>query len=542
MSEHQFTRRTLLAGAGRGAAGLTAAGLVAACGSTSSSHSGSATSSSEPVGGPTPRTPHRGGTLRIGYPGNGTSETYNPAVANTPIDSLHGFLVYDPLLRAGPYHTYTPGLAVGWDSSKDATVWEIRLRSGVTWQDGKPFTADDVIYNLHLMGSPAHLGHFAVTQVRLNEVKKLSDTLVRVPLNLPISDLTQYFGYFNASCMVQNGAKDFSKPIGTGAYKLESFTPGQQSILTANRDYWDSPRPYPDAFHLVSIDDDNARLNALESGQIDVCGSMDFTQARAAQASPSGQFTVLVGYAGPAACFNMRVDQAPFNDVRIRQAMKLLANRPGLINAALSGFGEILNDIPGKGFPHYNSSLAQRVQDVEQAKSLLKSAGQSDIRFTLQTTDAGLGQLQAAEAYVQQLHAAGISGAQLKVEPLASYYNPALLFTKMTFAQNIWAIGSLNAFYSQALVTGAPLGETHWATPSFDKLFYDAQGATDPAKAQQLWNQLQAIQYNEGGYIFWAEEHNVDALSPKVAGMGGPGVGWAYPTADQRVWDWGLVA
>jgi peptide/nickel transport system substrate-binding protein len=355
---------------------------------------------------------------------------------------------------------------------------------------------------------------------------------------VPIADLRAYFGYVNASCMVQDGAKDFRKPIGTGAYKLVSFTPGQQSILAPNRDYWDSPRPYPDSLHLLSIDDDNARLTGLQSGQLDICGLMNFTQARA---GGGNQYKVLVGYGGPSANFNMRVDQAPFNDVRVRQAMKLLMNRPAMIDAVLSGFGELLNDLPGKGFPHYDSSLPQRTQDIAKAKSLLKAAGQSDIRFTLQTADAGLGQLQAAEAYIQQLHAAGISGAQLKVQPVGSYYNPALLFTKMTFAQNIWAIGSLNSFYSQALVKGGPLDETHWSSPAFDKLFFRAQAATDPAKAQQLWNQLQSIQWNQGGYIFWAEAHNVDGVTPKVAGLGGPGVGWAYPTGDQRVWDWGLT-
>ena len=201
-----------------------------------------------------------------------------------------------------------------------------------------------------------------------------------------------------------------------------------------------------------------------------------------------------------------------------------------------------MNDLAGKGFPHYNASLPQRQHDVEQAKSLLKSAGQSDLRFTLTSTDAGLGQLQAAQAYIQQVKSAGISGAQLKVVPPASYYNPNLLFTKMAFAQNIWAIGSLQAFYAQSLVTGAPLHETHWNSPSFDALYYKAIGETDATKAQQYWNELQKVQWDQGGYIFWGQIHNLDGLSKKVAGVGGPGVGWAYPTADQRVWDWGLIS
>lgn len=508
---------------------LSAAGLgVAAAGSLGPLESAFAA--------PRLATPARGGNLRIGYLGNGTSETYNPALANTPIDSLHGFAVFDPLVRSGPYHGYEPGLAVGWQHNKNATVWEIRLRDGVTWHDGKPFTADDVIYTFRTLGKPSHLGHYAGVQLRLRDLKKLSNTLVHVPVVRPIADLRAYFNYFNAAIVVQNGAKDFSKPIGTGPYKLTSFTPGQRSVLAANRDYWDHPRPYPDQVDLISIDDDTARLNSLLSGQTDICGLLNFAQGRAGLKDK--RYRTNVGYGGFGACFNMRVDKAPFTDVRVRQAMKYLANRPALIQTALSGFGDVLNDIPGKGYPHYNSSLPQRHQDIAKAKSLLKAAGQSDIQFTLQTTDAGLGQLQAAEAFIQQCKSAGISGAQLKVEPVSSYYNPAILFTKMTFAQNIWAISSLNAFYSQALTRGAPLGETHWHSASFDRLYYAAQGETNPAKAQRLWNQVQKIQHDQGGYIFWAEVHGVDAVSHKVVGLGGPGVGWAYPTGDQRIWDW----
>jgi peptide/nickel transport system substrate-binding protein len=540
LSQDPLTRRRFMLATGSAGLGLAASGLLAACGGGGKSSTAAGTSSGPALGGPPPRVPGNGGTLRVGYIGNGTSETFDPALGNTPIDSFRGYCVFDPLMRVGADHKLEPGLATGWDHNADATVWEIRLRDGVTWHDGKPFTADDVIYTLRTLGRPDHLGNYAGQNIRLNELKKLSDTLVRVPLKIPIGELQQYFGYFNAAIVVQDGTKNFNKPVGTGPYKLDTFTPGTRTTFSANRDYWDSPKPYPDKLELVDIDDDTARVNALLSGQIDICGLLNSTQARAGL--HGSQYQVLVGAYGLSACFNMRVDQAPFNDVKVRQAMKLLADRQGLINAALNGFGDVGNDLAGKGFPHYNNSLPQRQHDVEQAKSLLKSAGQSDLRFTLTSTDAGLGQLQAAQAYIQQVKSAGISGAQLKVVPPSNYYNPNLLFTKMTFAQNIWAIGSLQAFYAQSLVKGAPLHETHWSSPSFDALYYKTIGETDPTKAQQYWDQLQKIQWDQGGYIFWALVHNLDGLSNRVAGVGGPGVGWAYPTGDQRVWDWGLIS
>jgi peptide/nickel transport system substrate-binding protein len=534
-------RRRFLKGAA--AIGLSASGLARASDALAATASGMVHSAVQ-LGGPPPKTPARGGTLRIGYAGNGTNETYSPALADSAIDSLHVLSVFDGLTRGAPFHKTEPGLAVGWESNKDSTLWEIRLRHGVKWHDGKPFTADDVIYNLKLMGSPAHLGHPAVVNVKLRDVKKLSDTLVQVPLNMPVAQFPELFIFCNEGCMIQNGEKNPStKPVGTGPFKLKSFTPGQRSVLVRNDDYWDSPRPYPDQLEIISIDDDTARLNALEAGEIDICSPLTPTQA--AQGS-TGSFDVLVGYAGVDAGFVMRVDAAPFNDARVRLAMKLLIDRPAMIESVWDGFAGVLNDIPGgSGLPFYDNSLPQHKQDIEQAKSLLKQAGKKDLRIVLQTT-AGSGQqfTQAAAVFAQQASAAGVS-VQIKVQPISNYFNPTVLFGKMPFAQTYWATPTLGFWFSQGLITGATVNETHWSTSpgakQTNQLYNKAMGTSDKAEAQGYWNQMQKIQWSEGGYIFWAQNHNVDAISKKVAGVGGPGVGWLYPLADQAVWNWGLV-
>ena len=83
----------------------------------------------------------------------------------------------------------------------------------------------------------------------------------------------------------------------------------------------------------------------------------------------------------------MRVDRPPFNDVHVRQAFRLIVDRQALINGALGGFGTVGNDLFGKGLPYYAKSLPVREQDLEQAKSLLKKAGKSNLTVTLQTSD-----------------------------------------------------------------------------------------------------------------------------------------------------------
>jgi peptide/nickel transport system substrate-binding protein len=518
-------------------------GVLAACGSGSSGSSSAKIGAVTTKGhGAASRAPSKGGVLRIAMIGNGNGETYNPAVVNVPVDFLHAYSVFDPMVRVAPGYKTSPGLVLEWNHNADNTVWELKLRPGVTWHDGKPFTADDIIYTLRGMGSPAHFGYPASLNIRLNDLKKLNDHLVRVPLKTANNRLFDQFIYANMSMVVQDGAKDFSRPVGTGPYKLQSFQPGHQSVLTANRNYWDSPFPYPDELHILSIDDDTARVNALAAGQVDVVNPMPYAQAKAALANTSGAYQILLGAPGRPMTFYMRVDQAPFDDNRVRTAMKLSLDRPALIEAAFSGIGTVANDILGHGLPLYDNSLPQRVQDSEQAKSLLKAAGKSDLRVTLNTAAAFAGQVEAATAFAQQAAKAGIT-VQLKTQQPANYFNPSLLYLKMGFAQSVWPIASLQSYYSQALLSTGGLNETHFASSAFDKLFGRALAAKSGDEQQARWNHLQKIQYDQGGNIAWINQQSATGYRPNVRGLylTGSGSGWMYELNDFNVWRWGLA-
>jgi peptide/nickel transport system substrate-binding protein len=531
------TRRRFLKGVGAVTAGTLVPGLLAACGGGGSSTHGAITQSGHASVG---LTPGRGGNLRLATIGNGSSETFNPAIINTPIDFLHAYSVFDPLVRPAPNYQTAPGLAVAWQPNRDNSVWEIKLRQGVTWHDGKPFGADDVIYTLRGMGSPAHYGHSAVVNIRLGELKKIDAHTVRVPLKAPDNRLSDRFVYGNMALVVQDGAKDFAKPIGTGPYKLVSFSPGHQAVLTANRDYWDHPYPYPDQFEIIAIDDDTARLNALASGAVDMICPVPYAIAKQAlRSSPSG-YDVLVSEPGQPMTFYMRVDQAPFSDNRVREAIKLAIDRPALIDATFSGIGTIGNDILGKGLPLYDTSLPQRVQDIEKAKSLLKSAGQSDLRLTLNTSESFGGQIQAATAVAQQLGQAGMT-VNLKTQQAASYFNPTLLYLKMAFAQSVWPVASLQSYYGQALLSSSSQNETHFTEPAFDQLYNQALAARSDSEEQELWNRLQAIQYQRGGNIAWVYQQPVLGYRSNVRGLYPTGAGWLYLPQDCSIWRWGLA-
>jgi peptide/nickel transport system substrate-binding protein len=460
-------------------------------------------------------TPRRGGRLRVGHVGGGKGESFNPGRGSSFIDASRCYNLYDPLVRVNPDFSQSPGLALSWTPNKTATTWEVKLRPGVKWHDGSAFTADDVIWSLRAMGDPKHVGSAAVGNVKLAGLKKTGPLVVQIPLKGPDARLSDSFVQ-QGNVIVKNGTKSFAKPIGTGAFMFKSFEVGVRSLCVRNPDYWDNGKPYVDEWEDISIDDNAARLNALLGGQIDMMSQLDFAQAKAQKGK--GKIRVIDAPSPAYQVFIMRVDRPPFNDVKVRQAMRLIVDRQALINVALGGFGTLGNDLFGKGLPYYADSLAVRKQDIEQAKSLLKQAGKSDLSVTLQTSDIVPGFTQAATLLAQQAQKAGVKIA-IKKEPANSYFDTSLLYTKMAFAQSYWTTGSLAAFYSQSLASGATWNETHFKDKAFDALVLKAGGARTVDEATSLWLKAQKVQYERGGYIGWANQNIVDAASTKVQGI-----------------------
>jgi peptide/nickel transport system substrate-binding protein len=460
-------------------------------------------------------TPRKGGTLRAGFVGGGTAETLNPYLAVTPIDECRAQNLYDPLVLVNADLSRSPGLALEWNANRDATVYEVKLRPHVTFHNGKTFGADDVIYSIQQMAKPTSAGLPFVSGINLRDLKAINKTTVRIPLKFPDADLAANFTYYN-NWIVPAGQKDYKHPVGSGPFEFESFTPGQQSVFKRNPNYWVTGKPYIDALKIVSISDPTARLNALLSGQIDAMAQLPTQEAKAHAAA--GDMHVLVAPSPQAMMFYMDTTKPPFNDNRVRQAIRLIADRQALVNGAISGYGTVGNDIVGKGLPFYDNALPQRQQDIGKAKSLLKAAGQEHLTVELQTSNIFPGFVESATLLAQQAKAAGVT-INLKQVPPNSYYNPSLLYLKMRFAETQWPVSALKFFYLQALAANAPYNETHWHSKSWNTLLFKAIGELNHGKAQGYWNQVQKIQYDSGGYLNWTNADWVDGLSKKVQGL-----------------------
>jgi peptide/nickel transport system substrate-binding protein len=503
-----ISRRQLV----RGAAGLAVAGgLAAACGNSSSTGTGPAPAG---AGG----SAKRGGNFRLGVTGGGSKDIMDGQNIITKPDQARLMTAFETLLLFDEnYQLTTNGLAES-VTQDNPTQYTIRLRQGIEFQNGKTMTADDVIYSFQRIGTKAYglTGYAATATMDIAGLKKLDKYTVRLPLKSPDSTVPQTLGSYTFN-MVPVGYKGYPAPqIGTGAYKLKSFAPGQQSVHERNPNYWRSGEPYFDTVTIIDFSDSTAQVNGLLGGQIDAMTDLPPSQVRVVQGRSMG---VLVSKTGGWLPICMAIDLPPFNDVRVRQAMRLLVDRPGMLEQVASGYGFIGNDLYAPFDPSYDHALPQRHQDIAQAKSLLKAAGHENLSVDLHTTNGAAGMVETATVFANQASAAGV---KINVINDPNYYGNQYL--KLAFSVDFWGTRAYLNQVQQGSLPNSPYNETHWPPKSgtgsnFESLYNQALAATDPAKRIQIEQEMQQIEYNIGGYIIPFFGGLIDAYAANVKGL-----------------------
>jgi peptide/nickel transport system substrate-binding protein len=501
-----ISRRQLLAGAG----GLAVAGGLAACGSSGSSPS---TSPTQPAG-----QPKRGGNFRLGVTGGGAKDIMDGQNIITKPDQARLVTAFETLLLFDDnYQLTSNGLAesVTQDNPKQYTI---KLRQGIEFSNGKTLTADDVLYSFQRIGTKANglTGYAATATMDIANMKKLDKYTVRLPLKTPDSTVPQTLASYTFG-MVPSGYQAYPHAqVGTGAYKLKSFTPGQQSVHTRNPNYWRSGQPYFDTVTIVDFSSATAQVNGLLGGQIDAMTDLPPSQVKVVQARG---MAALVSKTGGWLPICMAIDMPPFDDVRVRQAMRLIVDRPGMLEQVASGYGFVGNDLYAPFDPGYNHSLPQRKQDIAQAKSLLKAAGKANLSVDLHTTNGAAGMVETATVFANQAQAAGV---KINVINDPNYYGNRYL--KLAFSIDFWGTRSYLNQVQQGSLPNAPYNETHWPPKSgtgsnFGSLYNQALATTDEATRTQIEHQMQQTEYDIGGYIIPFFGGLIDGYSAKVKGL-----------------------
>jgi peptide/nickel transport system substrate-binding protein len=355
-------------------------------------------------------------------------------------------------------------------------------------------------------------------------MKKVDERTVEFTLTEPNSVFDEALGYYINCIMPQDWNAE--TPVGTGPFKLTDFKPGEQFTFVRNENYF-GQIPYVDDLTVIEFADTTARVNALLGGSVEAISDLPSAQIQVVEGAGMKPLDAKTGAWQP---IYMNLESKPFTDLKVRQAFKLIPDRPVMIEQAYAGFGTLANDMYAPFDPGYPQDVEQRAQDLEQAKSLLKQAGYSDLSVTLVTSDAvGSGVVAAAQVFAEQAKGAGVKVKVDKVESGVIYGDRYLSWP---FSQDFWYTHNYLTQVTGASLPTAPYNATHWADDEWLAIVQEAFKTGDVAKRNELIAAAQKIQWEKDGLIIWAFNDQVDGYNgQKIGGVvpdkgGVPLSGW----------------
>ena len=505
--------------------------ILAACGSSSSSKSSAASGSSTSSA---PAT--KGGTLRIG--------AVTPAAAINPLtisdaggllmlNQTGEFLVFDSNIKL----MLQPMLALSWSPNSDGTVWTFKLRPGVKFSNGAPMTAADVVYTFQQLSDPknasnalsAFTGVLTPAGVKMVDSMTVSFTLEAANGNFPYLVSSDNYN----AIIVPNGT-DFGKWqstfIGTGAFKLGSYTQNVGATFVPNPNYWGTePLLAGTSFKFYSSQ--APMILALQGNDVDVIAQ--FTPSGAAAILNSPSYKIISLQSANHRELSMRNDIAPFTDPRVRQAVAYTLDRPGAVAALLSGKGTVANDYPfGPRFPSTDTSVPQRTQNIAMAKQLLAAAGHPNGFSTSMKTEVYQEIPQLAQVIVADAAKAGIK-INATIESQTLYYG------KSTFGNSDWLDGTMslvdygdrgvpNVYLTAPLTSSGTWNAARFHNKEYDGLVKQYVAALDLSSQKAVAGKIQNLLLQETPivYPYWID--GLTASTPNVGGLNPTSIAQLY--------------
>jgi peptide/nickel transport system substrate-binding protein len=480
----------------------------------------------------------RGGTLVIGATGTLPNTDTILGGAGYEGTALVSFQIYEGLTRydltddADAPAPVTSALASSWTVAPDHRTWTFTLRKGVTFQDGTPFDADAVIFNLDRYlkkGSPyytAALGaaaqEYAGDIVSYHEVDADHVVLVTKSANGHFTDDLTHILMASPTAVRRYGDTGFAQhPVGTGPFGFVSQTPGQEVDLTANTHYWRGA-PKLDKLVVKALPDPAARTAALLSGganMIDYPNPDDISRLRSDGARIDTNSYDHIWY------WILDESKAPWNNVLVRQAANYAINRQAIADDLLHGTAGPAYQAAPKGTLAYDPAGNLYSYDPAKAKQLLARAGLAHgFGTTVTVPTAGSGNLlpvPISEAIQQDLAAVGIT-VKIRTTDWSTQLSDEAK-GQVTLGSDALA-QSTTLFQSESLLplflgTGSPFWTGHYSDPAVDKLFAAASSTLDRTVRQQDYTKALDQVTKDAPWLFVVNDRDPRALSPKVHGF-----------------------
>lgn len=484
-----MTDRTSSPSRRRRAALLTvpvAAVALALAGCTTNSTGSSGSSGTAAAGG----TPHVGGSLVVAAGTDVT--TLDPAKGSANAMALTGRAVYDTLMVVPKLGDRPqPNIATSMTESSDQLTWTMKLPTGLQFSDGTPFDAAAVKFNMD-----RDMAAGSTAQALLSSVKSVDApdaTTVVFHMKQAFSDLPYVFtydgsgtaGYIASPTALQKyGANYTAHAAGVGPFELQSWAPGQPEVLVRNPNYWNKAKQpvYLDKVTVKTIADPQSAYQALQAGQVDLMATVDPTLMKTAKGNGQAQFVQGVGQDQDSIILNMAT--APFNDLRLRQAVSKALDRASIVALTAEGFGKPAVSLFPEGDP-YHSDNADPSFDLAAAKALVQQYEQStgkpaSFTYTCNNTRP------ATDVIVSQLKAAGFQ-VKLDEQDYSSWVNS--FFTKK-YDAICWTMAGFltpDLLPYRFLYSTGDLNTQGFKDATFDAKADAARASSDPAVQKSDW-------------------------------------------------------
>ena len=465
--------------------------------------------------------PVKGGEVSIPIAADPTFNTWHPnAYAESNVVNR---IIFTGLTKPGKDLAPAPALAEEWSTSEDGLVWTFNLRQGVKWHDGEEFTADDVAFTFNDLVLNESLGSNGSSNYKsLKEVVVVDDYTVEFHLERPWAALPAYLA-FNSEIMPEHKLSgddpwnniDFNKkaPVGTGPYKVDTYTSGQSVTLVKNVDFYEG-EPNLDKVTYKIVPDANTQIAQAISKELDIF-VMDDKSAIERIESTEG---VEVVAADITRYFWIALNQEDerFTDVKVRQAVTHAIDRQAIVDSVLQGYGKVAHGpITPDQEVYYTDEVQQYPYDVEKAKQLLAEAGWEDSdgdgvvdkdgeKFTINFDIAIQGDLERVAQLVQQyLIAVGLD-VQLNVLEWNAMIQKNIIERDYEMMLNWWSFPTDPDVYAQYGSENAGTGNNIPGVqdPKLDELLQRGQATSDPTERAEIYREAQEYMAETLPYIY----------------------------------------
>jgi len=456
-------------------------------------------------------TPKKGGSVRMAANLHGPDDQLDPPRFTSSIDYVRGRATYNSLVQHNNDLTTRGELAETIEPNADASEWTLKLRKGVVFHDGTPFTADDVIYSMN-----RHMGEDSTSVIKsvlasIQEWKKVNSHEVKCVLNTPNSDLPTLLGLYQTK-IVKNGTT--GDGIGTGPFVLDTFEPGVKSVHSRNENYWREGANL-DLIEITAITDPVARVNALIAGDVQLINQVAPSAFR--QIEEADNVTLLSTPAAVQLGICVLKNAEPGMNDDFVKGLQYIQDRERVVKRILKGKGTVANDTPisiAHG-PDFCSELPQREFDPDKAKFHFEKSGYSSAELYVAPVASGIEEV----CLLAQANCAKIGfDLQLKKVPTDGYWGAVWMREPI----NVVTWNMRPTAQSQMAIQfgpGAEWNDTYWNNERMGVLLRAVLSEIDPAKRHEMMCEMQTLIHNGSGMVIPAFTNINDGIAANIMGM-----------------------